>query len=47
MNTILGELGKSEKLIKIINSIESKKSPIVISGLNDVGMVQISTAIHK
>ena len=47
MNTILGELGKSEKLIKIINSIESKKSPIVISGLNDVGMVQISSAIHE
>ena len=47
MNTILGELGKSEKLIKIINNIENKKSPIVISGLNDVGMVQISSAIHE
>ena len=47
MNTILGELGKNQKFIEIVNNIENKKSPIAISGLNDVGMVQIGTAIHE
>ena len=47
MNTILGELGKSQKFVEIVNNIENKKSPIAISGLNDVGMVQAGTAIHE
>ncbi len=47
MNTILGELGKSQKFVEIVNRIENKKSPIAISGLNDVGMVSIGTAIHE
>ena len=41
MNTILGELGKSPKFCEYIKKIENQKSPIVISGLTDVGMVQI------
>ena len=41
MNTILGELGKSPKFCEYVKSIENKKSPIAISGLTDVGMVQI------
>ena len=47
MNTILGELGKSQKIVEIINSVENKESPIEISGLNDVGMVQLGTTIHE
>ncbi len=47
MNTILGELGKSQKFIEVVNKVENKKSPIAISGLNDVGMIQIGTAIHE
>ena len=47
MNTILGELGKSQKFVEIVNRIENKKSPIAISGLNDVGMISIGTAIHE
>ena len=47
MNTILGELGKSQKFIEIVNKIENKKSPIAISGLNDVGMVNLDVAIHE
>ena len=47
MNTILGELGKNQKFVEIVNRIENKKSPIAISGLNDVGMVSIGTAIHE
>lgn len=47
MNTILGELGKSEKFIDLLKQIENKTSPIAISGLTDVGMVQIGTAIHE
>ena len=47
MNTILGELGKDKKFVGIVNNIENKKSPIAISGLNDVGMVQVGVAIHE
>ena len=47
MNTILGELGKSQKFVEIVNRIENKKSPIAISGLNDVGMVNLDVAIHE
>lgn len=47
MNTILGELGKSSKFIEIVNRIEKDKSPIAISGLNDVGMVSFDVAIHE
>lgn len=47
MNTILGELGKSAKFIDLLKQIENKTSPIAISGLTDVGEVQIGTAIHE
>lgn len=47
MNTILGELGKSEKFIDLLKQIENKTSPIAISGLTDVGMIQIGTALHE
>ena len=47
MNTILGELGKSEKFVKLINQIQNKKSPIGISGLTSVGMLEILASIHE
>ena len=47
MNTILGELGKSSKFCEYIKSIENKKSPIAISGLTDVGMVQMLAATKE
>ena len=48
MNTILGELGKSAKFIEILNKIEKEKnSPIEISGLNDVGLIQLASAINE
>ena len=47
MNTILGELGKNPKFCEYVKNIENKKSPIAISGLTDVGMIQIGTAIHE
>ena len=47
MNTILGELGKSAKFVDLLKQIENKTSPIAISGLTDVGMIQIATAIHE
>ncbi len=47
MNTIIGELGKSEKFIDLLKQIENKVSPIAISGLTDVGMIQIGIAIHE
>ena len=47
MNTIIGEMGKSPKFIELLNKIESKQSPILISGLVGVGEAQIAEAIHK
>ncbi len=47
MNTILGELGKEPKFIELVNKIDSKQSPIAISGLNDVGMIQVLSAIQN
>ena len=47
MNTILGELGKNPKFCEYIKTIESKKSPIAISGLTDVGMVQMIAATNE
>ncbi len=47
MNTILGELGKSKKFIDLLKQIENKTSPVAISGLTDMAMVQIGTAINE
>lgn len=46
MNTILGEIGKSAKFADLLKQIENKTSPIVISGLTDVGMLQIGVALN-
>ena len=46
MNQILGELGKSEKFIQVIKNIQKEKSPIEISGLSDIGMLQILSSIN-
>ncbi len=47
MNTILGELGKSAKFNDLLKQIEEKTSSIAISGLTDLSMIQIATAIHE
>ena len=47
MNTIIGELGKSSKFCEYIKDIENKKSPIVISGLTDVGIAHIISATKE
>ena len=47
MNTILGELGKNPKFCEYIKKIENQKSPIVISGLTDVGMSQMISATKE
>ena len=47
MNTIIGDMGKSKKFVDLIKQIENKKSPIEISGLTDVGMVQILSGINE
>ena len=46
MNTIIGELGKSQKFIDLSKQIEKEKSPISISGLTSVGMTEIISAIN-
>ena len=47
MNTIIGELGKSEKFKDLIKQIENRTSPIVLSGLTGVGMIQLGVAINS
>ena len=47
MNTIIGELGKSQKFVDIVKEIENEKSPIDISGLTDVGMIQMLLGINE
>ena len=46
MNTIIGELGKSQKFIDLSNQIEKETSPISISGLTSVGMTELISAIN-
>ncbi len=46
MNTIIGDLGKSKKFVDLIKQIENKTSPILISGLTSVGMIQIISGIN-
>ena len=41
MNTIIGELGKSQKFIDLVKNIENKTSPIAISDLVHVGECSI------
>ena len=45
MNTITGELGKSQKFIDLVRNIENKTSPIAISGLVDVGEAGILAGV--
>ena len=47
MNTILGELGKSQKFVTLVNQIEKEKSPIMLSSLTDVGIVEILASINE
>ena len=47
MNTIVGDLGKNPKFCEFIKSIENNISPIAISGLTDVGMVQMASATKE
>ena len=47
MNTIIGELGKNPKFISLVKNIESKKSPIEISGLTDVGETSVIASINE
>ena len=47
MNTIIGELGKSNKFCDLIKQIDNTKSPISISGLSSVGMAEIISGIKE
>ena len=47
MNTILGEIGKSQKFLDLNKQIENKTSPIQVSGLTDMGMLQILCGINE
>ena len=44
MNLILKELEDSEKFQEYIQKLKIKESPIILSGLSDVGMAQMISA---
>ncbi len=46
MNTIIGELGKTKKFVDLSKEIENKKGPVSVSGLTDVGEIQIIEGIN-
>ena len=46
MNYIIEELAKLEKFKEYAQSINKKNSPITISGLSDVGKIQVEIATH-
>ena len=47
MNTIIGELGKSQKFVSLIKNIENEKSPVEISGLTDVAETSVISGINE
>ena len=47
MNTIISELGKSQRINEIIKNIENKISPIEISGLTDVAETAVITSVNE
>ncbi len=47
MNAIIGKLGSNKKFCEILDNIKSKKGPIAISGLIDVGKAQIISSSFK
>ena len=46
MNTVLSKLGSTEKFLDLQRNLESSGSPVVISGLVDVGISQVLGAIY-
>ena len=47
MNILTDELQKSKKFLEVVNHIESKTGPISISGLSDMGKMQILAALKE
>ena len=47
MNILIKEIEKLPKFLEYNECVKNKISPIAISGLNDVGAVQIETAINQ
>lgn len=47
MNILTDELQKSKKFLEVVNHIESKTGPISISGLSDMGKMQMLAALNE
>ncbi len=47
MNTIIGELGRSQKFLSLVKNIENENSPVEISGLTDVGEGSLIAGINE
>ena len=47
MNILTDELENSKKFSEVINHIKTTKSPISLSGLSDMGKIQVISALNK
>ena len=47
MNILTSELENSKKFLEVINHIKTKESPISLSGLSDMGKIQVISALEK
>ncbi len=47
MNVLVNELEKSQKFSEVINEIKDEKNPITLSGLSDMGKVQIIATLNS
>ncbi len=47
MNILTSELENSEKFSEIINHIKTKENPISLSGLSDMGKIQVISALRE
>ena len=47
MNILTNELENSKKFSEVINHIKTTKSPISLSGLSDMGKIQVISALNK
>ena len=47
MNILSNELENSKKFLEVINNIKTKESPISLSGLSDMGKIQVISALKE
>ena len=47
MNVLINELENSQKFSEVLNHIKTQQSPISLSGLSDMGKIQVLAALNN